>query len=230
MGKRERPPIPHFHRSSPDYYVPAEREAAAHLLSFFPGISLTIEEYLTARDKAQDLAWPTVPLLPGVSKLVLHLHKHGIPMAIATGSRRRNFILKTGHPEVREVFELFNLERNVICGDPLPEDGGDGRGIKKGRGKPHPDIFLVAAKECLSQFVGDVSVDADGAAEEQKVARSKGLVFEDAVPGVQSAKRAGMNGVSVVSTMKFFMLIDTFSCMGARSKPFGLGLGYGYRR
>lgn len=120
-------------------------------------------------------------------------------MAVATGSRKRNFLLKTGHAEVREVFGLFDIKRNVICGDPLPEDGENGRGIRKGRGKPHPDIFLVAAKECLNQAVGDVSIDVDGSGEEEKAIRSHGLIFEDAVPGVQSAKRAGMNGASVSS-------------------------------
>jgi len=127
-------------------------------------------------------------------------------MAIATGSRRRNFERKTRHEGVREVFECFDPDRNVICGDPLPEgeDGERGsrsrRGIKKGRGKPHPDIFLVAAKECLGRGVGDVSADVlDGVnvQEEEKEERLKGLVFEDAVPGVQSAKRAGMNVVWV---------------------------------
>jgi len=118
-------------------------------------------------------------------------------MAIATGSRRRNYLLKTGHAAVGEVFGLFDIDRNVICGDPLPEGDVGGRGIRRGRGKPHPDIFLVAAKECLGRGVGEVSVDVDGVAEGEKGERAKGLVFEDAVPGVQAAKRAGMSAVWV---------------------------------
>jgi hypothetical protein len=34
-------------------------------LAFFPDIGLTIEDYLKQRDAAQDLLWPTVPVLPG---------------------------------------------------------------------------------------------------------------------------------------------------------------------
>jgi len=181
---------------------PAEKDAALHLLSFFPDISLTAEEYLRRRDEAQDKAWPTVPLLPGVEKVVHHLKKHNIPMAVATGSQKRTYALKTSGGQVQSVFQHFDLERNVVTGDPLPEDPdvpgkvtNGGRGIRKGRGKPHPDIFLVAAKDCLERNVGDVSTDvSQDLAEEWVVERRKGLVFEDAIPGVISGTRAGMNG------------------------------------
>jgi len=182
-----------------------ERDAALHLLSFFPDISLTIEEYLRRRDEAQDKAWPTVALLPGIQKLVHHLKKHDIPMAVATGTRKRNYPLKTMGEQVQPVFQHFDLDKNVVTGDPLPEDpdvpgrvANGQRGIRKGRGKPHPDIFLVAAKECLERNVGDVSTDVSvGLEEEWVLERKKGLVFEDAIPGVIAGKRAGMNVVWV---------------------------------
>jgi len=172
---------------------------------FFPDISLTVEDYLRRRDEAQDKAWLTVPLLPGVEKLVQHLKKHDIPMAVATGSRKRNYALKTSGGQVQSVFQYFDLEKNVVTGDPLPEDpdvpgrvANGGRGIRKGRGKPNPDIFLVAAKECLERNVGDVSADTSvDLAEELVAERKKGLVFEDAIPGVIAGKRAGMNVVWV---------------------------------
>lgn len=180
----------------------AEKDAALHLLSFFPDISLTVEEYLRRRDEAQDKAWPTVPLLPGVEKLVRHLKKYNIPMAVATGSRKRNYALKTSGVLVQSVFQYFDLEKNVVTGDPLPEDpnvpgrvANGERGIRKGRGKPHPDIFLVAAKECLERNIGGASADvSEDLAEEWVIERRKGLVFEDAIPGVIAGKRAGMNG------------------------------------
>lgn len=163
---------------------------------------MTVEEYLRRRDEAQDKAWPTVPLLPGIERLVQHLKKHDIPMAVATGSRKRNYILKTKGAQVQSIFRYFDLEKNVVTGDPLPEDpevpgrvANGQRGIRKGRGKPHPDIFLVAAKECLGREVGDVSAEVSADLAEGLVAeRRKGLVFEDAIPGVIAGKRAGMNG------------------------------------
>ncbi|KAK0214277.1 HAD-like domain-containing protein [Armillaria nabsnona] len=154
-----------------------ERAAAEHLLSHFPGISLTLESYLTQRNTLQDAMWPTVPLLPGVAKLVLHLKKHGIPIAVATGSRRRNYELKTGH--LQGVFGCF--DGRVVCAD-------DERWVMKG--KPEPDIFLVAARDLLRRDVGEVRSEIS---EAHKAERSKGLVFEDGLPGMQAGKRAGMN-------------------------------------
>ncbi|EPQ50898.1 HAD-like protein [Gloeophyllum trabeum ATCC 11539] len=166
-----------------------EREAAAHLLSFFPGLSLTIEEYLKRRDVLQNALWPTVPPLPGIIRLVQHLHKHSIPIAISTGTRRANFNMKTSHLE-KEIFGYFG--NKVVCGDDdiLKVEGGG-----KINGKPAPDGFLVAAREMLGRNVGKGA--GESATPEQRAERAKGLVFEDAIPGVQSGKRAGMNVVWV---------------------------------
>ncbi|TFY73564.1 hypothetical protein EWM64_g10450 [Hericium alpestre] len=164
-----------------------EREAAAHLLSFFPDIPLTIDDYLRERNELQDERWPHVQLLPGVRRLVQHLHAHSIPMAIATGSRRRNLEMKTAH--LQDVFGLFG--ENVVCGDDtwITEHGG--------RGKPFPDVFLVAARATLRRAVGEKGVvgelEGDLVGEEHRLERARGLVFEDAIPGVQAGKRAGMH-------------------------------------
>ncbi|EJD02672.1 HAD-like protein [Fomitiporia mediterranea MF3/22] len=163
-----------------------ERQAAEHLLSFFPNIPLTIDDYLRERDAQQDLLWPHVQPLPGALRLVQHLHKHNIPIALASGSRRAKFELKTGH--LGNLFGLFG--ERVICGDDVR--------IPKGRGKPCPDIFLLAAQEFLGLPVGDAEIEE--ATEDEKSVRSRMLVFEDAIPGVQAAKRAGMNAVWVADS------------------------------
>lgn len=84
--------------------------------------------------------------------------------------------------------ELFGcFEGKVVCAD-------DGL-IAPGRGKPCPDVFLVSARRCFRRDVGEKE---DGSAEvtsEQVAERKKGLVFEDALPGMQAGKRAGMNGM-----------------------------------
>ncbi|KAJ7665722.1 HAD-like domain-containing protein [Mycena rosella] len=159
-----------------------EQDAAAHLLSFFPDISLTAPDYLKRRNALQDELWPTVPLLPGVRKLVLHLKAHNVPMAVATSSRRRNFELKTGHHG--EIFGCF--EGKIVCGDDTQWNM---------RGKPEPDIFLVAAREILGRDVG--AADATDVTADQLAERRKGLVFEDALPGMQAGKRAEMSVVWV---------------------------------
>ena len=131
----------------------------------------------------QDERWPSVRPLPGAIKLVKHLHAHKVPMALATGSQRRNFELKSSH--LGELFDCF--EGRVVCAD-------DGL-IERGRGKPHPDIFLVAAERFLKLDVGQGEVQEGHVNERQKEVRATGLVFEDGVPGVQAGKRAGMSGM-----------------------------------
>jgi pseudouridine-5'-monophosphatase len=85
--------------------------------------------------------------------------------------------MKTGH--LAEVFGCF--EGKIVCGDDFPG---------KMKGKPEPDIFLVAAREQLGRKVGE----GTECSEDEKEVRGKGLVFEDAIPGMQAGKRAGMSG------------------------------------
>jgi len=67
----------------------------------------------------------------GATELIQHLHKVGIPMAVATSSQRREYDLK-----VTKHQELFKLMSHVVCSDdPLVKNG-----------KPAPDIYLAAAQ------------------------------------------------------------------------------------
>lgn len=164
-----------------------ERTAVEWLYNRFPDIPLSIDEYITERRARQDALWNTCQPLPGVIKLVKHLAKHQIPMAVATGSLKRNYDLKTVH--LPELFEPF--EKRVICGD-------DPR--LKDRGKPRPDVFLLAA-ELLGRKVGtgDVSsLDAEGEEGKALVAeRARGLVLEDSTMGLEAGRRAGMKTIWV---------------------------------
>jgi pseudouridine-5'-monophosphatase len=133
-----------------------------------------------------------------VKKLILHLKAHNIPMAVATSSRREIFELKTAH--LSEIFDCF--EGKVVCGD-------DKQWIM--RGKPEPDIFLVAAREVLGRDVGlaDANVKPSQIAE-----RRKGLVFEDAIPGMQAGKRAGMSGAFEFKWLVSQQRLISSSCLG----------------
>ncbi|KZW00867.1 hypothetical protein EXIGLDRAFT_603765, partial [Exidia glandulosa HHB12029] len=131
-----------------------DQASTAHLFSALPSIALSPEDFLSQRRALQAQRWPHVKLLPGATKLIAHLHAHGIPMAVATGSSRAPFVLKTAH--LPETFGLFG--DNVVCAD-------DARMLGR-KSKPAPDVFLQAA-QLLDRS------EYDG---------SKGLVFEDGIP------------------------------------------------
>nr|GAT46901.1 predicted protein [Mycena chlorophos] len=170
-----------------------ELPAAQHLIASFPDLpeSFTAEAYLVERNRLQDTFWPSTTFLPGAKRLLFHLAKHNVPIAVATSSKRRNYELKTGH--LGEVFGsegVFAAEgkMRVVCGDDKTADG-----VPIG-GKPAPDIFLAAARDKLGRNVGFGEVEVTAA---QLKERAMGLIFEDALPGVQAGKRAGMNVVWV---------------------------------
>ncbi|OJA20063.1 hypothetical protein AZE42_02480 [Rhizopogon vesiculosus] len=154
-------------------------ESTTYLLSCFPGIDITVDQYLAESEEKLDARWPTVQLLPGVQKLVQHLAKHDVPIVVATASSRRNFLRKSEN--LKQLFDSF--KGNIVCADDV---------AGKTMGKPDPYIFLHAAG-ILGKAVGTT----EPCTEAEAVERSRGLVFEDAIYGVQAGKRAGMSVVWV---------------------------------
>ncbi|KAH7949342.1 hypothetical protein HPB49_007863 [Dermacentor silvarum] len=139
---------------------------AARTIVEILGLPLTPDEFLKEVDRMCEEVYHTAQLMPGAERLLRHLHAHGIPMAVATSSTPASFTLKmTQHQDIVALFH------HVVC------SGGDSR-VK--RGKPHPDIFLVAA----SKFVDTPPSE-------------KVLVFEDSPMGVTAALAAGMQVVMV---------------------------------
>lgn len=76
-----------------------------------------------------------------------------------------------------ELFEVFEPERRVL---------GDDDRIPKGRGKPSPDIYLVALR-AINETLEE---------SEEEIKLEECLVFEDRVPRVIAGRRAGMRVVS----------------------------------
>lgn len=93
--------------------------------------SLSAEDFLVEREAMLQSLFPTSELMPGASRLIKHLHAHGVPICVATGSHKRHFMLKT-----QRHGELFALMHHIVLGDD-PE-------VKQG--KPSPDGFLAAAR------------------------------------------------------------------------------------
>ncbi|KAK2972151.1 hypothetical protein RJ640_018219 [Escallonia rubra] len=74
--------------------------------------------------------WVQAKALPGANRLIHHLHKHGVPFALASNSIRKNIEAKISHHQGwKEYF-------SVILGSDQVKSG-----------KPSPDIFLEAANK-----------------------------------------------------------------------------------
>lgn len=143
----------------------------------------TPEELFAETTKRQTSLWHRTEFMPGALELLQHLSAHNVPIALATSSHRYNFTLKTKHL-TEGGFELFG-EHIVV---------GDDERIPKGRGKPFPDIWLVALESL------NASKRAEAAAKGTEFVDIKPeecLVFEDGVPGVQAGRAAGANVVWV---------------------------------
>jgi pseudouridine-5'-monophosphatase len=113
--------------------------------------------------------------VPALLQTLAHRTDPPIELALATSSHAKNFQLKTNH--LQDLFSVFPATQRVLGDDPR---------IAPGRGKPAPDIWLVAL-----QTINDKRRHEGGEA----IRPEECLVFEDSVPGTESARRAGMQVV-----------------------------------
>ena len=127
------------------------------------GLPISPEDYLAQREESLLQLFETAEPMPHAHELVQRLSERGVPMAIAT----------SGHTHLTEA----KLARHPFLRDvPVRICGNDPR-LK--RGKPAPDIFLLAALELGAE-------------------PARCAVIEDSVLGVQAAQAAGMRAIAVV--------------------------------
>jgi beta-phosphoglucomutase family hydrolase len=112
----------------------------------------------------RELYAPHLKSVPGFDDLIAQAQSHGIALAVGTAAPPANVAFTLDGLDLRRHFDT------VVGATDVP------------RGKPHPDVFLEAAKRCGAQ-------------------PEDCIVFEDAPLGVEAARRAGMRCVVITTTL-----------------------------
>jgi beta-phosphoglucomutase len=121
-----------------------------------------IASYGVEKEKFFQASACDMKLVPGFAEFLLQLDSAALPSAVATsGSRSRV-------EQMLEILNLYKRFRAVVTGNDVE------------RGKPDPDLFLLAAQA--------LQIEPDHI-----------LVCEDAVAGVLAAKSAGMKCVGIAA-------------------------------
>ncbi|OTB07709.1 hypothetical protein M426DRAFT_19647 [Hypoxylon sp. CI-4A] len=147
-------------------------------------LPISREQFKREQSEQQRLHFPECKPLPGVEKLLKDLKSakttRGFPVeiALASSSEKANYELKTSRETTKAVLDLIPEEHRVLGDDPR---------VQHGRGKPAPDIYLVALESINSSLPEGVP----------KIEPKECLVFEDSVLGVEAGRRAGMRAVWV---------------------------------
>lgn len=161
-----------------------QQQKAQRILLDWSQLPLEPTDLVQKQSSLQAKHFPQCQPLPGVRELLHNLRStqstnnpNPVYIALATSSNSKNFALKTDH--LRDVFDAFPQRQRVLGDDPR---------IGKGRGKPLPDIYLLAL-ETINEELREKGVGGGDIRPEEC------LVFEDAVPGVEAGRRAGMRVV-----------------------------------
>ncbi|BAS74422.1 Os01g0757900 [Oryza sativa Japonica Group] len=101
------------------------RESTTGIIADY-GLPLTVEEYAVAIYPLYLKRWQKAKPLPGVERLVKHLHRNGVPLALASNSVRRNIDHKL--LKLKDWKDCFSV---ILGGDQVP------------RGKPSPDMWVA---------------------------------------------------------------------------------------
>lgn len=126
-------------------------------------LPISAEDYLELRARRLEELFADAPEVAGAERFTRALADAGLPTGVATSSESRLYAIKTLRH--RDWFRVFDT---VVRGDDC----------RVARGKPAPDIFVVAA--------ADLGVACEDC-----------VVFEDSPAGLEAGKAAGMQVVAL---------------------------------
>ncbi|KAF1346928.1 putative haloacid dehalogenase-like hydrolase [Delphinella strobiligena] len=154
-------------------------------LVFTPSIRAKLMGVPDSTNGDMRLNFPNCEPLPGAEKLLSDLSRargassgDRIELALASSTKSHSYELKISREETKRLLGHFPPDRRVLGDDPR---------LRQGRGKPAPDIYLVALQSLNS------AADPD----RKPIMPKECLVFEDSVAGVEAGRRAGMRVVWV---------------------------------
>lgn len=144
----------------------AGRSNAEILADMFPQLSAGEHGAMADEKEAiyRQFAASRLALVAGAQDFIERARRAGLRLAVCTASTPENMALAFAH------FPIDRWVETVVS----PADGV--------RGKPHPDLFLEAARRL-------------------GVEPRRCIVFEDAPLGVEGARRAGMSAVALTTTL-----------------------------
>ena len=153
----------------------AGRSNAEILHDMFP--SHSVEEHVAMADEKEaiyrEFAARSLTLIEGARAFVDAARADGLRLAVCTASTLPNMALAFERHGIDGWVETIVSPADVMSGPGAPA---------RVRGKPHPDIFLEAARRL-------------------GVAPDDCVVFEDAPLGIEGARRAGMKAVALTTTL-----------------------------
>ena len=157
------------HAIDPDAFfrATAGRQGGEIIRSHFGADLLDDEVMLLNHEKEavyRELYAPHRKAVEGFEDLIADAKSQGIALAVGTAAPPANVEFTLDGLDLRRSFDAIVGATDVA------------------RGKPHPDVFLEAAKRC-----GAEPADC--------------IVFEDAPLGVEAARRAGMRAVVLTTTL-----------------------------
>ncbi|RMY36255.1 hypothetical protein D0865_13684 [Hortaea werneckii] len=171
--------------------------SAGKIFQEWAQLPISNEELMRRISELQREVFPGCKALPGVEALLTALSQarvvgkkkqdsdseseggEKIEIALATSSHKANYDLKTQH--LQPLMSVFPAANKILGDDPR---------IPPGRGKPAPDIYLLALETINARRRAQQPV-------RDEISPAECLVFEDSVPGIEAGRRAGMQVVWV---------------------------------
>ncbi|MBC6418971.1 MAG: HAD family phosphatase [Prochloron sp. SP5CPC1] len=141
------------------------------------------ENYLNQLIEAKNRAYrerlaalETLPIYPGVEAFLEKIREQGLSMGVVTGALRSEVELVLDRAQITPYFNT------IVAGDEVQES------------KPEPQGYLLAVERLYGQNTY------------LQIRPGDCLAIEDSYPGIEAAKRAGMQVVGVANTYPFHMI------------------------